>query len=221
LEMTGVLLVNRSKLICSVMAAALEDESEIQVVGAATSVGEALALAHSKNCDVVLVRNNLPNEGALGLVEALKKDVSSAKVLIIGVAERKEVILRFLEAGAVGYVLSDESVTDLVKKIRSAHQGEALVSPEIAGALISRIAELTEVHPIPEYRYRLDQVAELTPREQEVLELIGEGMSNQEIADRLVIEVGTVKNHVHSILRKLDVSDRDDAASQWHAIQDS
>lgn len=219
--MIGVLLVNRSRLICSVMAAALEGEPDIQVVGSATSVDKALELAQSGNCDVVLVRNNLPNDGALELIHALKDDDAPVKVLMIGVAEQEEVILRFIEAGAAGYVLSDESVTDLVEKIHAAHRGEALVSPEIAGALISRIAELTEVRPIPEYRYRLDQVADLTPREQEVLDLIGEGLSNQEIADRLVIEMGTVKNHVHSILQKLDVSDRDDAAAHWHAIQDS
>ena len=219
--MIGVLLVNRSKLICSVMTAALEGEPEIQVVGSATSVDEALTLIRSKGCDVVLVRNNLPNEGALELVQALNDDDSAVNVLVIGVVEQEEVILRFIEAGAAGYVLSDESVTDLVKNIRAAAQGEALVSPEIAGALMARITELTQVRPIPEYRYRLDQVADLTRREQEVLELIGEGLSNQEIADRLVIEVGTVKNHVHSILQKLDVSDRDDAAAQWHAIQDS
>ncbi len=218
--MIDVLLVNRSKLICSVMAAALEDEPDIQVVGSATCVDEAFKLIRSENCDVVLVRNNLPNEGALELIQALK-DNSAVKVLVIGVAEQEEVILRFIEAGAAGYVLSDESVADLVKNIRAAAQGEALVSPEIAGALISRITELTEVRPIPEYRHRLDQVAALTPREQEVLELIGGGLSNQEIADRLVIEVGTVKNHVHSILQKLDASDRDDAADRWHAIQDS
>ncbi len=219
--MIGVFLVNRSKLICSVMATALEGEPDIQVVGSATSVEEALKLIRSENCDVVLVRNNLPNEGALELTQALKDDDSAVKVLVIGVAEQEEVILRFIEAGAAGYVLSEESVTDLVKNIRAAHREEALVSPQIAGALMFRITELMEVRPIPEYRYRLDQVADLTPREQEVLQLIGEGLSNQEIADRLVIEVGTVKNHVHSILQKLDVSDRDDAADHWHAIQDS
>jgi DNA-binding NarL/FixJ family response regulator len=217
----GVLLVNRSRLICSVMTAALEGEPDIQVIGSATSVDEALELARSENCDVVLVRNNLPNEGALKLAEALRDNVSSVKVLITGVAEQEEVILRFLEAGAVGYILSTETMTDLVKNIQAACRGEALVSPGMAGSLISRITELKQVRPIPEYRYRLDQVADLTPREQEVLELIGEGLSNQEIAVRLVIEVGTVKNHVHSILQKLDVSDRDDAAAHWHAIQDS
>jgi DNA-binding NarL/FixJ family response regulator len=203
------------------MSAALEDEPDIQVVGWATSVDEALSIVRSENCDVVLVRNNLPNEGALELTQALKDDGSAVKVLVIGVAEQEEVILRFIEAGAAGYVLADDSVTDLVKNIHAAAHGEALVSPEIAGALISRITELTEVRAIPEYRHRLDQVADLTTREQEVLELIGAGLSNQEIADRLVIEVGTVKNHVHSILQKLDVSDRDDAAAHWHAIQDS
>ena len=219
--MIGVLLVNRSMLICSVMTAALEGESDIEIVGSATSVEEALKLIHSENCDVVLVRNNLPNDGALELIRALSDGDSAVTALVIGVAEQEEVILRFIEAGAAGYVLSTESVTDLVKNIRAAAQGEALVSPEMAGALMARITQLTEVHPIEEFRYRLDQVADLTTREQEVLDLIGEGLSNQEIADRLVIEVGTVKNHVHSILQKLDASDRDDAAAQWHAIQDS
>jgi NarL family two-component system response regulator LiaR len=219
--MIGVLLVNRSKLICSVTAAALEGESDIEIVGSATSVEEALKLIRSENCDVVLVRNNLPNDGALELIRALSDGDSAVTALVIGVAEQEEVILRFIEAGAAGYVLSTESVTDLVKNIRAAAQGEALVSPEMAGALMARITQLTEVHPIEEYRYRLDQVADLTTREQEVLDLIGEGLSNQEIADRLIIEVGTVKNHVHSILQKLDASDRDDAAAQWHAIQDS
>jgi DNA-binding NarL/FixJ family response regulator len=203
------------------MAAALEGEPDIQIVGSAISVDKVLKLIRSENPDFVLVRNNLPNEGALELTQTLKDDGSAVKVLVIGVAEQEEVILRFIEAGAAGYVLSDESVTDLVEKIHAAHRGEALVSPEIAGALVSRITELTEVRPIPEYRYRLDQVADLTPREQDVLDLVGEGLSNQEIADRLVIEVGTVKNHVHSILQKLDVSDRDEAADHWHAIQDS
>jgi len=219
--MIGVLLVNRSRLICSVMTAALEGEPDIQVVGSATSVDEAFNLARSGNCDVVLVRNNLPNDGALELTQALRGDVSSLRVLITGVAEQEEIILRYIEAGAAGYVLSNESLTELMENIRAVHRGEALVSPEIAGTLVSHIAKLTEVRPIPEYRYRLDQVADLTPREQEVLDLIGEGLSNQEIADRLVIEVGTAKNHVHSILQKLDASDRHDAAAQWHAIQDS
>jgi DNA-binding NarL/FixJ family response regulator len=203
------------------MAAALEDEPGIQVVGSATSVDEALSLVRTQDHDVVLVRNNLPNNGALQLIQALQDDDSAVQVLVIGVAEQEEVILRFIEAGAAGYVLSEDSVTGLVDNIRAAAQGKALVSPEMAGALMSRITELTDARPIPEYRYRLDQVADLTPREQEVLELIGAGLSNREIADRLVIEVGTVKNHVHSILQKLDVSDRDDAADHWHAIQDS
>jgi DNA-binding NarL/FixJ family response regulator len=81
-------------------------------VGSATSVDEALSLVRSENCDVVLVRNNLPNEGALKLTQILKDDDTGVKILVIGVAEQEEVILRFIEAGAAGYVLSTESVTD-------------------------------------------------------------------------------------------------------------
>jgi two-component system nitrate/nitrite response regulator NarL len=83
--------------------------------------------------------------------------------------------------------------------------------------MISRIAELAQ--PYSTIEPGMDEVTELTPREREVLDLIGAGLSNQEIAVRLVIEVGTVKNHVHNILRKLDVSSRQDAAVYWGAIQ--
>lgn len=216
--MIGVLIVNKSRLICSVIATVLKDEPDIHIVGQATSVNEALDLLRTSNCDVVLISTNLPNDGALEILQTMNPD-SSVKALVIGLAESEEVILRYIEAGASGYVLREDSVDDLLRNIRAAHSGEALVSPEITAALMSHIAELAELRPAMEYG--IDEFADITPREREVLDLIGEGLSNREIADRLVIELGTVKNHVHSILRKLDVNSRQDAARYWDAIQDS
>jgi DNA-binding NarL/FixJ family response regulator len=216
--MIGVLIVNKSRLICSVISTVLKDEPDMYVVGVANNVAEALNLIRTSNCDVALVSTNLPNEGALEFLRAVKAN-TSIKVLVIGLAELEEVILRYIEAGAAGYVLREDSVDDLLKNIRAVHSGEALASPEMTAALMAHIAELSELRPPNEYDSQ--EFADITPRESEVLDLIAEGLSNQEIANRLVIELGTVKNHVHSILQKLDVGSRQDAAMYWDSVQDS
>ena len=206
--MIRVLLVNETLLVSNVIAAVLEDEPDIEVVGRATTAGEALAHVHE--CDVVLVSTSLPDGEALRLTEEITEADPEAKIVVLGLVESKENVLRYVEAGAAGYVPRDDSVADLVQRIRAAYRDKAMVSPEIAAALMSRLAELAQV--FAEVHAGVADAGELTRRELEVLELIGQGLTNQEIAERLVIEVGTVKNHVHSILDKLNVRSRRDAA---------
>ena len=99
----------------------------------------------------------------------------------------------------------------MLQHVRAAHDGEAIVSPDIAAALMDHISELAQISSQTDIDP--SAYAELTPREREVLDLIGEDSSNRQIAEKLFIEVGTVKNHVHNILKKLDVSNRHEAAS--------
>jgi RNA polymerase sigma factor (sigma-70 family) len=210
-----VLLVNEIRLMSNVVAATLEDESDIQVVGSATTIEQALNLA--ANCDVVLISTRLPNEGALELIRALNEQYPEVKSLVLGLAESEEEILQYIEVGARGYVLKDDSVQELLRNIRAASSGEAMISPEIAAALMNRVNELAQVFA---EAAAIPEAVDLTPREHEVLQLIGQDLTNQEIADRLVIEVGTVKNHVHRILQKLNVNSRQDAAAYWAIIND-
>ena len=172
----------------------------------------------NEDVDMVLVSTRLPNDGALQLTDTMTEVDSSLKVLALGVSEKKERILQFVEAGASGYVRKDDSVDDLIKAIRAAHRDQAKVSPGVAAALMARVSELTDLLTMFEGGMPEDY-SELTPRELEILELIAKGYSNQKIADHLFIEVGTVKNHVHSILNKLDVRSREDAASYLAIIQ--
>jgi two-component system NarL family response regulator len=205
--MIRVLLVNDIPLTCNVITAVLEDEADLTVVGCATTVGGALA--HAPDCDVALVGTSLGNPGSLELVRQLKERAPAAKVLMLGLTESEEQVLPYIQAGAAGYVLPEDSVDDLITRIRVAHEDRALISPEIAAALMTRLNEWAQrVQDGPG-----GKGTELTPRELQVLKLIAQDYTNQEIADELVIEVGTVKNHVHNILRKLDVNSREDAAA--------
>lgn len=209
-----VFVVNEIKLICNVMAATLEDFEDLEVVGSAITV-EAIP-EDLREIDVMLVSTSLPEQGALRLIAGLREQDVDVKVLVVGLAESEAEILQYVEAGADGYVLKDESVEELVRHIRALSRGEALVSPEIASRLITRVSELAQMAPSS---LDLGASADLTPREHEVLELIGQEMSNQEIATRLVIELGTVKNHVHSILQKLNVTNRQDASAYLAVIE--
>jgi two-component system NarL family response regulator len=214
MDVIRVLVVNQFPLMCDVIAAVLEDEPDIDVVGSATTVEDALRRA--SDCDVMLVSTRLPANAALEMTREVAESDLPAKVLILGLAESELEILRYVEAGAAGYVLQDDSVEELLSNIRAVHSGQAIVSPEIAGALVARVAELAQLFGDA---FAIDSSADLTPREREVLQLIGQGLTNREIADRLVIELGTVKNHVHSILDKLNVSSRRDAAAYLALMQ--
>lgn len=217
--MIRVLLVNEFELMGNIITEVLEDEPDIAVIGCVTTPQDALVKISNEDVDMVLVSTHLPNDGALRLTSKMTDIDSSLKVLALGVSEKKERVLQFVEAGASGYVRKDDSVDDLIKAIRAANKDQAKVSPKIAAALMTRVTELTDLLTVVESGMPEDY-SDLTPRELEILELIANGYSNQKIANRLFIEVGTVKNHVHNILNKLDVSTREDAAAYLAIIKE-
>jgi two-component system, NarL family, nitrate/nitrite response regulator NarL len=207
----NVLLVHEIRLMCNIIAAALDDEPDIKVVGSATTIEEVLNLIDNNEVDVALVSTHLPDHGALKLTAEISKRAPSTKVLALGLSENKERVLRYVEAGAAGYVLQDDSLQDMIETVRAAQQGKVSVSPEIAAAMMKRLSDLAQM--FADVDSRIADNAGLTERELEVLKLIGEGLTNKGISQQLVIELGTVKNHVHSILEKLDVSNRGEAAA--------
>jgi len=207
----NLLLVNETRLMGNVIAAALEDEPDIHVVACVTNIEDAMSIVHEREVDVALVSTRLPDQGALKLTSAITELTPSTKVLALGLTEEKQRVLRYLEAGATGYILKDDSLEDLIETVRAAQDGKVFVSPQIAAALIERLSSLA--HMFSDIENSVSETAGLTSRELEVLQLIGEGLTNQKIAERLVIEVGTVKNHVHNILDKLNVSSRGEAAA--------
>jgi DNA-binding NarL/FixJ family response regulator len=210
-----LLFVSELRLVGNMLASLLEDETDIDVVGSVTTVNEALS--ENIDFDVILVSTSLPNSGALELTQKVVERDPDAKILVLGMTESKAEVLQYVEAGASGYVLKDDSVDDLLDRVRLAYEDKARVSPKIAGALMSRLSSLAQL--FSDVEAIVDEPADLTPREREILGLVGQGLSNQEIADQLVIELGTVKNHVHSILQKLGVENRQEAAAYLALIR--
>lgn len=210
-ELINILLVNEIRLIGNIIIAALEDEPDINVVGCVTSPEEALKIVQDKEVDVVLASTRLADQGALKLTSAITELEPATKVLALGLSEEKKRVLRYVEAGAAGYVLKDDSLDDLVSTVRAVQDGKMHVSPKIAAAMMERLSDLAQV--FSDIDNSTADTAGLTSRESEVLKLIGDGLTNQEIAEKLVIEIGTVKNHVHNILEKLNVSSRGEAAA--------
>lgn len=207
-----VLLVIEIPLIGNIFASVLEDEPDMQVAANIAASHEALAFIQEQAADIAVVSVGLPDPGALTLTRKLIDRAPAMKVLVLGLSEEdKNNALRFIEAGASGYICKDSSLKEFLECIRLAHKGEAQVSPKIAGAMMERLSNLARMFSALEHK--MDKDARLTSRELQVLQFIGEGLTNQEIASRLVLEVGTVKNHVHSILEKLNVSNRGEAAS--------
>jgi DNA-binding NarL/FixJ family response regulator len=206
-----ILLVNEFPLIGNVIVAALEDEPDIHVVGNVTTPEQALKIVQENLVDVALVSTRLADQGALQLTSAIVELAPETKVLALGLTEEKKRVLRYVEAGATGYILKDDSLEDMIKTVRAAQDGKVFVSPQIAAAMVERLSDLAQM--FSDVENNVTDTAGLTSREIEVLNLIGEGLTNQEISEQLVIEVGTVKNHVHSILEKLNVGSRGEAAA--------
>jgi DNA-binding NarL/FixJ family response regulator len=218
--MIRILLAHPSRLVLDSLRNALDNEEEVYVVGCATTAEEVHFLLPHGN--VVLLGTELKDATALELLDDLRMIQPEAKFLVFGLDEEPEVIISYIEAGASGYILQKESVQEMLQKVNAAYQEKAIVSPSIAAAIMRRLTRLANLDaPITFMEARKSQIDEITGREQEVLDLITNGYTNKEIAERLIIEYGTVKNHVHNILKKLDVKSRHDAATIFQMYRQS
>jgi two-component system response regulator DegU len=217
MEKIKVLIVNQANLFCNVLSVALRQETRIEVIGTATAVAEAISLADK--CDIMLVDADLPQDGALTLSIEVGRKRPDTHVLITGVEKTPKTIIKYIEAGASGYILKEFTLDEMVEQIRGVPEGKALADPEMVAELIDRLGELADM--CDDQNALQKGMESLSPREAEVLDLLSDGKSNAEIGEALHIEVGTVKNHVHSILKKLGVTNRRQAAKLAEQAEES
>ncbi len=200
--MTRVLLADDQAMVRSGLRMILE-LADIEVVGEAVDGTEAVSLAERLRPDVVLMDVRMPGTDG---VEATRRIVSAelpCRVLILTTFDLDQHVYDALAAGAAGFLLKDASAAQLVGAVERTAAGETPMAPQVLGRLISRFLERR-----PADQLRAGQLASLSSREREVLSLMAVGLTNPEIADRLVVSLATVKTHVRSILAKLDARDR-------------
>jgi DNA-binding NarL/FixJ family response regulator len=202
---TTVYVVADVRLYRDGLVQALGQAPGIDVAGAAASLAEALAGISARAPEAVLLDVSMP--GSQDAVRGIAAAAPATRVVALSIADRESDVLAFAEAGVSGYVTRDAGLDELVAALEGAVRGDVVCSPSIAGALLRRVTTLAaRVGDAPAARM-------LTSRELEIVDLIGGGLSNKEIAGRLHIEVATVKNHVHNILEKLQVPRRGDAVA--------
>ncbi len=203
-----VLIADDQELFREGLHTLLSVQLDLQVVGEARNGEEALRLAAILKPDVILMDLRMPLLGGVAATRRLKSTQPESKVIVLTTFDDDEDVFEGLRAGAVGYLLKDVPSEKLVEAIRAVARGESFLQPSIAGKVIAEFARLSP-HLSSEAQALVEPLSE---RELDILRLLSQGASNKEIADRLVITVGTVKNHVTNILAKLGVRDRTQAA---------
>jgi two-component system NarL family response regulator len=174
----------------------LGSEPGFEVVGEASDGEEAIEIYRSMRPDVLLLDLRMPRKSGIEVVRTLRKEFRDASILIVTSYQTEEEIFQALQAGALGYILKDMGRETLIEAIRQVDAGKRWVSPGVERQLIDRL-----------------QSQQLTGREMEVLKLMARGLTNREISNVIQTSVSTVKNHVNSILAKLEVTDRTEAVT--------
>jgi DNA-binding NarL/FixJ family response regulator len=200
-----VLLVDDQQLVRTGFRMILADEEGIEVVGEAANGHEALDAVAAAAPDVVVMDIRMPvMDGVEATRRLVQREGAPWRVLILSTFDADEYVVEALRAGASGFLLKDVQPADFAQAIRTIAAGDALLSPSVTRQLLDRFRD--RLPAAPGQRHEL--MRELTEREMEVLKLVARGLSNREIAERLVLAEPTVKTHVSHALLKLDLRDR-------------
>jgi DNA-binding NarL/FixJ family response regulator len=202
--MIRVLLADDQALVRAGFAALLDAQDDIQVVGEASDGEEAVRLARELSPDVVLMDIRMPGLDGLQATRQIAGDerLGSVRVVILTTFELDEYVFEAVRAGASGFLVKHTEPADLVRAVRVVATGDALLSPSVTRRLISEFANRAKAPP------PADSLDVLTGRERELVGLVGEGLSNDEIAQRLVLSPATVKTHINRSMMKLGARDR-------------
>ncbi len=207
--MIRILIVDDQLLICQGFQTLLELEDDMQVVGLAHTGEAALAAVERDQPDVVLMDVRMPMLDGVAATRLITQRFPQVAVLILTTFDDDEYVFEGLQAGARGYLLKDISSTELIQAVRTVAAGQGLMQPSIARKVFTEFSRLATMDSCAATQSPASTL--LTEREAQVLRAMNEGLSNREIATRLVISEGTVKTHVSNILGKLEVRDRTQA----------
>jgi DNA-binding NarL/FixJ family response regulator len=200
----SILLADDQALVRAGFRALLDSQPDLEVAGEASDGDEAVALARELRPDVVLMDIRMPNRDGLEATREIAADpaLDAVRVVILTTFELDEYVFEAIRSGAAGFLVKDTRPVDLIEAVRVVAAGDALLSPGVTRRLIAEFASRAKAPPAP------GALSELTDREREVMALAATGLSNDEIAARLVLSPATAKTHVSRAMTKLGVRDR-------------
>ncbi len=203
MDKINVMIADDHSLIREGLKQLLEFDGTIKVVCEASNGVECLDKLHTFNPDVLLLDINMPEMNGIEVLKKMKEDQSQVKVLILTVHNETDYLMKAVDIGVDGYILKDSESQELKKAIKAVKDGENYIQPSLIPALNNQLVNRDTDK---------DKISSLTNRELEVLVQVANGMFNKEIATNLNISERTVKNHISNIFKKIDVSDRTQAA---------
>jgi len=208
-----LLLIEDNRLLRDGIASMIKKQSDMHVV-ATVGNGENILLMMGKlKPDIVLLDLGLRNQNSLRVVKLLKKHFQEAKIIAMDLIPLQTDVLEFVLAGVSGFMLKDININEFLKTIRSVYKGTQVLPPNLTGSLFSQIVEYTLNGLKPS---SITESTRMTKRERQVIELIADGNTNKEIAQKLNLSLHTVKSHVHNILEKLSLNTRMQIAKHAH-----
>jgi len=199
-----LLLIEDNRLLRDGILTILKPQKDIVIIAASGDGKSTLVKIKQLKPNVVLLDLGLRSQNSLHVVEIVKKDFPEAKVIVMDLAPVQADILQYVKAGANGFILKDASLNDFLITIRTVAEGSTVLPPLLVDSLFSQIVD----HAVREGKPQLKEAVRMTKREREVIGLLGEGMSNREIGQRIRVSTYTVKSHIHNIMEKLALHTR-------------
>ncbi len=210
---TRIMIVEDDPVTRRLLCHAVKTEPSLTLHGAFASVADALAWLKKETIDLLLTDLGLPDGSGLSIIEACRKRLPDADIMVITMSSDEEQVLACIEAGAAGYVLKEAGHIDIVRALLDLRAGGSPISPVIARKVLARMIKF---HTQETYAYEENTGQLLTPRENAILELIAKGGSYAKVAESLGLSVGTVQTHVKHIYGKLSVHSRGEAVYEAH-----
>ncbi len=205
----SIVLIEDNRLVREGLARLLRDQGDFEILACAADPEEALQKTREAKPQVVLLDVALDDREGFDVLAAIHRQAPEAKVIVMGLSSFAGHVADLVRAGAAGFLMKDASLEAFLSTVRAVVDGTAVLPSELTGTLFTEIANQVEQR---DSASALDGVR-LTPREREVVDMIGAGLSNQEIASRLGIAIHTVKSHVHNVLEKLSLRSRLEVAA--------
>ena len=210
---TRIMIVEDDPVTRRLLCHAVKTEPSLTLHGAFASVADALEWLKKETIDLLLTDLGLPDGSGLSIIEACRKTLPDADIMVITMSSDEEQVLACIEAGAAGYVLKEAGHIDIVRALLDLRAGGSPISPVIARKVLARMVKF---HTQETYAYEENTGQLLTPRENAILELIAKGGSYAKVAEALGLSVGTVQTHVKHIYGKLSVHSRGEAVYEAH-----